>query len=78
MAQVTVRTFGKLDHFFDVRPFEVDDNATINELLDVIEQDYFGVRLEVYRIAVDGEFVEKDFSLKDGQEVVLMPPFSGG
>lgn len=55
----------------------------LSHLLDVLRARFgepFASRLSHASILVGGEPVshEEDVSLKDGDEVVLLPPFSGG
>src|SRR5512136_2854803 len=59
-----------------------DRPATVRELLAVIGRARPALKeaLECGRIltAVNQEFVQPDAPLKDGDEVAIMPPFSGG
>ena len=38
----------------------------------------FALDQDVLRVAVNGDFVDFDYSLKDGDEVVFIPPVAGG
>ncbi len=40
--------------------------------------DWLGTTLSSYRIAVDEEFAGGDTPLRDGSEVAIIPPVSGG
>ena len=40
--------------------------------------DWLGSRLSSYRIAVDEKFAGKETPLRDGSEVAIIPPVSGG
>ncbi len=56
------------------------DGSTVGELWRELQKDYpkldvAGIRL-LY--AVNQNYVDKNFSLKDGDEVVFIPPVSGG
>ena len=56
------------------------DGSTVEELWRELQKDYpkldvAGIRL-LY--AVNQNYVEKNHSLKDGDEVVFIPPVSGG
>jgi molybdopterin synthase catalytic subunit len=56
--------------------------ATVKELLAIVEDRFPGLRdmLACGRIliSVNQEFVKPDAPVRDGDEVALMPPFSGG
>ena len=40
--------------------------------------DWLGERLSTYRIAVDETFAEADTPVRDGSELAIIPPVSGG
>ena len=42
------------------------------------EEKGFALEQDTLRIAVNGDFVSFDTSLKDGDEVVFIPPVAGG
>lgn len=54
--------------------------ATGRELLDALRQrnPRIGPLLEVSRLAVNQEYVATEVRLQDGDEVVVIPPVSGG
>jgi molybdopterin synthase sulfur carrier subunit len=55
-------------------------DATGRELLDALRQrnPRIGPLLGVSRLAVNQEYVAADVRLQDGDEVVVIPPVSGG
>ena len=80
---ITVRLFALLKDKAGTAELAVTERpATVRELLALIVRDHPALReaLECGRImtAVNQEFVQPDTPLKDGDEVALMPPFSGG
>ena len=54
--------------------------ATAGDAEDALKAryDWLGGRLSSYRIAVDEEFAGKDTPLRDGSELAIIPPVSGG
>lgn len=52
-------------------------SATVGELYAEL-QPRLGLETALVRAAVNGEFVENDHALKDGDEVVFVPPVAGG
>ena len=54
--------------------------ATAGDAEDALKKRYewLGERLSSYRIAVDEEFGGKDTPLRDGSELAIIPPVSGG
>lgn len=57
---------------------EVDDGATVAGLLYQLQQDFPDLDLEGLLVAVNTEYVESHFKLKNGDEVAFLPPLSGG
>jgi molybdopterin synthase catalytic subunit len=80
---ITVRLFALLKDKAGTAELAVTERPeTIRELLAVIGRDRPALReaLESGRVlmAVNQELVQLDAPLKDGDEVAIMPPFSGG
>ena len=58
---------------------EVPAPATAADAEEELKRRYWlGSRLSSYRIAVDEEFAGKETPLRDGSEVAIIPPVSGG
>ena len=51
--------------------------ATVGDLYGELEP-RLGLAATLVRAAVNGEFVETDHALRDGDEVVFVPPVAGG
>lgn len=58
----------------------IDQDATVNELKSIISERFPKLREHVKTVsfAIDNEYVSKAKKLKDGDEVALIPPISGG
>ncbi len=56
------------------------ERATVADALRQLQERYPGLLLDAAStmIAVNMEYVAEDHSLKDGDEVALIPPVSGG
>ncbi len=81
MAHVTVRSFAALREL--AGPLRDAEADSITELLDQMSTelgDEFVRRLARSKIVVDGETTTRDdlTPLREGAEVVLLPPFAGG
>ncbi len=59
---------------------ELTDGATVADLKTLLEREYpsLGSLWHKLAVAVDGEVCRDDTGLRDGQEVALLPPVSGG
>ena len=83
-AVITVKVlcFAQLRDYLGASDFTVSlpSDATGRELLDALRQrsQRIGPLLDVSRLAVNQEYVAADVRLQDGDEVVVIPPVSGG
>ena len=81
MAVVTVRAFGGLRDLVGARrQVDADDVADLVAQLRAAHGDEFDRRLARATVAVDDTPVDRTDTtpLRDGAEVVLLPPFAGG
>ena len=80
--KVTVRLFAVAKDLAGFREREVDlpDSSTASDVLSVL--DGLDPRLDewrkVFRLAVNEEYVTPGHPLKEGDEVAVIPPVSGG
>ena len=80
--KATVRLFAILREKAGTSETTVDlpEYSTVADLLAAIESRYPGLSASVSHtmIAVNTEYVEETHPLRDGDEVALIPPVSGG
>jgi molybdopterin synthase catalytic subunit len=59
---------------------ELDENSDVSKLLEILRQDHpkLGNLLETLVVSVNLEYANYDRMLKEGDEVALLPPVSGG
>ena len=58
---------------------DLDDGATVGELAEAMRVRFPGLpEAERIVVAVNNEYQKHDFVLRDGDEVALIPPVSGG
>ena len=59
---------------------ELSDGSTVNDLWQALQKDYPKLAVPGFRLlyAVNQEYVTPDYVLKDSDEVVFIPPVSGG
>ena len=81
---VTVKYFANLKQMAgkDEDQFEINEGTTLEQLSDLIKKSVpqLGdmVREKKVMISVNYDVVPLDTMLKNGDEVALLPPFSGG
>ena len=79
--QLRLQFFGNLTDVVSSSTLEWKDDAevqSVGDLLDKLYSGYPNLNGKTFRVAVNHQFVELDFALSSGDEVALMPPFSGG
>ena len=78
--QVTVRYFASIKDYTGVKmeTIELSPDSTMRNLLDYIVSRYGNVGSSKLLTAVNGEYVNQDQILSEGDVVALFPPVSGG
>lgn len=59
---------------------KIKDNFSINDLIDILKKKYpqISQNLDNVMFAVNEEYQDKKYLLKDGDNVAVIPPVSGG
>ncbi len=79
MIQVRVLCFGVLKDWLGARgTVELPEGATVAELLARLSEDRPEPLLRGIAVSVNAEFATLAHLLRDGDEVGLLPPVSGG
>lgn len=76
--KVTVLFFGALSSITEKRKMEITDIEETGPLLEYLRSQYPQLEKFKFRIAVNQQAITGARSLADGDEVALLPPFSGG
>lgn len=80
MIQVRVLAFGVLKDSFGPQPVPVElpEGSTVGDLLVDLGQRHDGAKLRGIAVSVNAEYATAAQVLRDGDEVGLLPPVSGG
>lgn len=71
--------FGKLKDIAGTRTIEVKNVKNIAELKSIIFQSFPEIKQQTFSIAVNFEIISDDnYQLREGDEIALIPPVSGG
>ena len=76
--KITVLFFGVLTETASTSVKVYRDVGTLGDLELRLSDDFPGIRNYEFRISLNGEIVNEDAVLKDGDEIALLPPFAGG
>lgn len=80
---ITIKFFAILKNIvgLDEAKIAIQRDITLNELKEVLKKEFPSIKGFVEKsvmISVNQEFAVSDTIIKDGDEVALLPPFSGG
>lgn len=70
--------FGSLTDATTISSLVADDLVDTDTVKTFLEEKYPALQTAKYFIAVNQQMVQQNTSLKPGDTVALMPPFSGG
>lgn len=77
-----VQFYAQLRDLIGIRELDVDlaEGATVRELLDQIYTNQPALRSHDKSILIGAgvEFVDRNYKLKQGEEIAIMPPVQGG
>jgi molybdopterin synthase sulfur carrier subunit len=79
--RVKLRYFASIRELIGIVGEEVtlQEGSTVDTLIKKLKMDHVGLRdMDRILVAVDGEYVEPDILLREGDVVALFPPVSGG
>lgn len=64
----------------DELPLELEEGTDVSSLLEILRRDHpkLGNLLETLVVSVNLEYAGYETKLKDGDEIALLPPVSGG
>ena len=75
---ITIKYFGQLTEITHLDEESIEFEGThIYELLDVLYRKYNTLKTKDFKVAQNQELVDKNTTLT-GEEIALLPPFSGG
>ena len=58
--------------------FEIQEGTDVSGLITKLQSQFEGLLTLQFRVAVNADYVENDYILHDKDEVVIIPPISGG
>ncbi len=78
--KITVLFFAKSREIVgqDQVEIEMPEGEGVSVLVDRLQSQYPELLGMGFRVAVNSDYVEKDFKLHDGDQVAVIPPISGG
>ena len=77
-VKLEVMLFGVLIDAAGADRLQVEDVGTVADLVSKLESRYPSLKKYHYLIAVNEKIAKDDSTIKKGDEVAFLPPFSGG
>jgi sulfur-carrier protein len=78
MAKIKIMAFGKIVDLLEVTQLELEFEGNSQELIHQLKTNYPTLNTIQFSIAVNHSIKEESIRLNEGDEVALLPPFSGG
>lgn len=80
MKKVTIRYFALVGarRGTQTEPYETEAETARQLLHEIQANGHFPLTTNIVKAAINDEFVEWDHPIQDGDQVTLLPPFSGG
>ena len=78
--KVTIRYFALVGarRGTQTEPYETEADTARQLLHEIQANGHFPLTTNIVKAAINDEFVEWDNPIKDGDQITLLPPFSGG
>lgn len=74
----TVRFFGKISDITGEPLIQVPYSGNLDEIMKSLRAKYPGLKNQSYLVTVNKQVRIKEAHLNPGDEIALLPPFSGG
>jgi len=78
MITLHLLTFGPLSELIDAQDLCYAQELNSDSLKTLLESQYPALQGKRYVMSVNKKIIHQTISLQDGDEVALLPPFSGG
>lgn len=78
MKQIKVLFFGALSELTGKQVEKIELLGGLDELLEIVKQMYPDIKGVKFTAAINQEINSSKKELSDGDEVALLPPFTGG
>ncbi len=78
MKQIKVLFFGALSELTGKQMEKIELLGGLDELLEIVKQMYPDIKNVKFTAAINQEINSSKKELSDGDEVALLPPFTGG
>ncbi|MBK7763598.1 MAG: MoaD/ThiS family protein [Bacteroidetes bacterium] len=76
--KVTVLVFGNLADIVRQPLLVIDDILDTDALIDYLQSEYPDLQNHRYVVSLNKKIIQQNTIIHDGDELALLPPFSGG
>lgn len=75
---INIRSFGSIADIIGAQEIQVYDIDSSDALVDFLHKKYYALQTMTYTIARNKKLIQTNCILQSGDEIALLPPFSGG
>ncbi len=75
---IRLKAFGMLAEKLGVDSLEIENPGSSDALRRLLLQQFPALQSLTFRMAVDRKLIQAETDISAGQEIALLPPFSGG
>ena len=76
--QIRLKAFGMLAEKLGVDSLEIENPGSSEALRRLLLQQFPALQSLTFRMAMDRKIIQVETDISAGQEIALLPPFSGG
>jgi molybdopterin converting factor small subunit len=76
--QIRLKAFGMLAEKLGVDSLEIENPGSSEALRRLLLQQFPALQSLTFRMALDRKLIQAETDISAGQEIALLPPFSGG
>lgn len=76
--EIALISFGKISEFIQNQKLEIDGINTTDDLGFYLEKEFPPLADMKYKLALNKNLVQQNTEIKNGDNIAIMPPFSGG
>lgn len=76
--EIALISFGKISEFIQNQKLEIDGINTTDDLGFYLKKEYPPLADMKYKLALNKNLVQQNTEIKNGDNIAIMPPFSGG
>lgn len=75
---IEIHLYGELTDIVGKDRFTIENCESVHGCIEHLSNEFPKLQDKIYRVALNNELTDADLPVKNGDTLVLMPPFAGG